>query len=120
MAAITSHCALRSDCAPFSSSSSSFSGQTFRQPAPFPGISLSSPAISPTLRRRISCQTSSAISPSSAVNVKGQCSSQVFSDHSFIYIYIYIYIISSKPTFSNRAFSSSFAEFGHFLELLRN
>lgn len=70
MAAITSHCALRSDCAPFSSSSSSFSGQAFRQPAPFPGISLSSSAISPTLRRRISCQTSSAISPSSAVNVK--------------------------------------------------
>ncbi|KAJ9674750.1 hypothetical protein PVL29_023967 [Vitis rotundifolia] len=70
MAAITSHCALRSDCAPFSASSSSFSGQTFCQPAPFPGISLSSPAISPTLRRRISCQTSSAISPSSAVNAK--------------------------------------------------
>ncbi|XP_057975735.1 ornithine transcarbamylase, chloroplastic [Malania oleifera] len=75
MAAMSCICSVPSDTASLSSSSpSSFprriSRQSLRCSGNFADISVSSPARVPAMRGRISCQTSSATSPSSFVNGK--------------------------------------------------
>nr|DAD40768.1 TPA_asm: hypothetical protein HUJ06_015091 [Nelumbo nucifera] len=77
MAAISFNCSVRSDTASFSSSLSPLSRQLLRRPllshGRFSDISISSHAVFPSLRRRISCQSSSAApSVSSAVNGKAK------------------------------------------------
>ncbi|KAJ7959364.1 ornithine carbamoyltransferase, chloroplastic [Quillaja saponaria] len=72
MAAISSSCSVRSDKAFLSAAFSSFSSQNLSQSARFCGITVSSPVSSPAFRLRISCQTSSATSPASSVNVKAK------------------------------------------------
>ncbi|KAI9200608.1 hypothetical protein LWI28_010504 [Acer negundo] len=68
MAAISAHCAIRSDgIAALSASSSSFSGEILPKHSRFSGVSV--PAF-PVLRRSISCQSSSAASSVSSVNGK--------------------------------------------------
>ncbi|CAK9178501.1 unnamed protein product [Ilex paraguariensis] len=74
MAAILSHpsSVRSSDAASLSSASSfSLSGQYPRQSLRCPDISVSSPACIPTIRRRISCQTSEISTTPSSVNGKG-------------------------------------------------
>ncbi|KAK2660559.1 hypothetical protein Ddye_007092 [Dipteronia dyeriana] len=68
MAAISAHCAIRSDkIAALSASSSSFSGEILPKHSRFSGVSV--PAF-PVRRRSISCQSSSAASSVSSVNGK--------------------------------------------------
>ncbi|KAK0575618.1 hypothetical protein LWI29_003860 [Acer saccharum] len=68
MAAISAHCAIRSDrIAALSASSSSFSGEILPKHLRFSGVSV--PAF-PVHRRSISCQSSSAASSVSSVNGK--------------------------------------------------
>lgn len=82
MAAISCKCFVPSDTTLFSSSSSSFSGETFRQPArvsgKFSGTSLSFSAASQASKRRIACQISSEISPYAFFNRKAKAKPKDF------------------------------------------